>query len=224
VRCGRIWWNSSVLRGQRTWTRYSTTTSAGTVTTFARADCAARRGNWNRTANTAGSKQRLPVNINSLLRCAAKVFTRYRRQGRERAGPSVDKRLAIHTPEMAAEEHRRRSRQRPCPVPKASPLKRTTEPTPKTPSSIRSKCIPASSASRRAVPRRARACSVFAGGRRPLAHGSGHGVAAWMRCSDGGLRSSRKAGRIGRGHRLPPQLGHIPIKWPSTQRRQKVHS
>lgn len=73
------------------------------MTTFARADCAARRGNWNRTANTAGSKQRLPVNINSLLRCAAKVFTRYRRQGRERAGPSVDKRLAIHTPEMAAE-------------------------------------------------------------------------------------------------------------------------
>ena len=94
----------------------------------------------------------------------------------------------------------------------------------KKPSSIRSKCIPASSASRRAVPRRARACSVFAGGRRPLAHGSGHGVAAWMRCGDGGLRSSRKAGRIGRGHRLPPQLGHIPIKWPSTQRRQKVHS
>jgi hypothetical protein len=45
-----------------------------------------------------------------------------------------------------------------------------------------------------------------------------------MRCGDGGLRSSRKAGRIGRGHRLPPQLGHIPIKWPSTQRRQKVHS
>lgn len=62
------------------------------------------------------------------------------------------------------------------------------------------------------------------GGRRPLAHGSGHGVAAWMRCGDGGLRSSRKAGRIGRGHRLPPQLGHTPIKWPSTQRRQKVHS
>jgi hypothetical protein len=23
---------------------------------------------------------------------------------------------------------------------------------------------------------------------------------------------------------LPPQLGHVPIKWPSTQRRQKVHS
>ena len=90
----------------------------------------------------------------------------------------------------------------------------------KKPSSIRSKCIPASSASRRAVPRRARACSVFAGGRRPLAHGSGHGVAAWMRCDDGGLRSSRKVGRIGRGHRLPPQLEQIPIKWPSTQRRQ----
>ena len=45
-----------------------------------------------------------------------------------------------------------------------------------------------------------------------------------MRCGDGGLRSSRKVGRIGRGHKLPPQLGHIPIKWPSTQRRQKVHS
>ena len=60
--------------------------------------------------------------------------------------------------------------------------------------------------------------------RRPLAHRSGHGVAAWMRCCDGGLRSSRKAGRIGRGHKLPPQLGHTPIKWPSTQRRQKVHS
>ena len=58
----------------------------------------------------------------------------------------------------------------------------------------------------------------------PLAHGSGHGVAAWMRCGDGGLRSSRKVGRIGRGHKLPPQLGQIPIKWPSTQRRQKVHS
>src|SRR4029077_17438889 len=41
----------------------------------------------------------------------------------------------------------------------------------------------------------------------PLAHGSGHGVAAWMRCGDGGLRSIRKAGRIGRGDRLPPQLG-----------------
>ena len=56
--------------------------------------------------------------------------------------------------------------------------------------------------------------------RRPLAHRSGHGVAAWMRCCDAGLRSSRTAGRIGRGHRLPPQLGQIPIKWPSTQRRQ----
>ena len=41
---------------------------------------------------------------------------------------------------------------------------------------------------------------------------------------DGGLRSSRKVGRISRGHKLPPQLGQIPIKWPSTQRRQKVHS
>ena len=60
--------------------------------------------------------------------------------------------------------------------------------------------------------------------RRPLAHRSGHGVAAWMRCGDGGLRSSSTAGRIGRGHKLPPQLGHTPIKWPSTQRRQKVHS
>ena len=60
--------------------------------------------------------------------------------------------------------------------------------------------------------------------RRPLAHCSGHGVAAWMRCRDGGLRSSRHAGRIGRGHKLPPQLGHLPDKWPSTQRRPKVHS
>jgi hypothetical protein len=60
--------------------------------------------------------------------------------------------------------------------------------------------------------------------RRPLAHGSGHGVAARMRCCDGGLRSSRQAGRIGRGHKLPPQLGHMPDKCPSTQRRQKVHS
>ena len=58
----------------------------------------------------------------------------------------------------------------------------------------------------------------------PHIYGSGHGVAAWMRCGDGGLRSSRKVGRIGRGHKLPPQLGQIPIKWPSTQRRQKVHS
>ena len=39
-----------------------------------------------------------------------------------------------------------------------------------------------------------------------------HGVAAWMRCGDGGLRSSRKVGRIGRGHKLPPQLGQIPIR------------
>ena len=162
-----------------------------------------------RHAGATGTGQRirldrssgLPVNINSLLRCAAIVFTRYRRQGRERAGPSGVLRQAAANPYAGngRREHRRRSRQRPCPVPKASPLKRTTEPTPKTPSSIRSKCIPASSASRRAVPRRARACSVFPGGRRPLAHGSGHGVAAWMRCGDGGLRSSRKAGRIGRG-------------------------
>jgi hypothetical protein len=58
----------------------------------------------------------------------------------------------------------------------------------------------------------------------PCAQGSGHEVAAWIRCGDGGSRSSSNTGRIGRGHKLPPQLGHIPIKWPSTQRRQKVHS
>ena len=71
---------------------------------------------------------------------------------------------------------------------------------------------------------RARACSVFAVVAGRLAHCNGHGAAAWMRCGDGGSRSSRKAGRIGRGHKLPPQLGQIPIKWPSTQRRHKVHS
>ena len=67
-------------------------------------------------------------------------------------------------------------------------------------------------------------CAVTPDASRPLGHGSGHGVAAWMRCGDGGLRSSRKAGRIGRGHKLPPQLGHMLEKWPSTQRRPKVHS
>src|SRR5207248_3531456 len=40
----------------------------------------------------------------------------------------------------------------------------------------------------------------------------------------GGLLRSFAAGRSGRGAKLPPQLGHTPLRRLSTQSRQKVHS
>jgi hypothetical protein len=45
-----------------------------------------------------------------------------------------------------------------------------------------------------------------------------------MRCTDGGLFSRLATGRIGRGAKFPPQLGHVPRSLVSTQDRQKVHS
>ena len=47
---------------------------------------------------------------------------------------------------------------------------------------------------------------------------------AWTRTLDGGLLSSLSSGRMGRGVKLPPQLGQTPCKEPSTQSAQKVHS
>jgi hypothetical protein len=41
---------------------------------------------------------------------------------------------------------------------------------------------------------------------------------------EGGLAASLFAGLIGRGCRLPPQLGHVPPRRISAQSRQKVHS
>jgi hypothetical protein len=41
---------------------------------------------------------------------------------------------------------------------------------------------------------------------------------------DGGLLASGAAGRIGRGTKLPPQLGQTPCSLLSTQSRQNVHS
>jgi hypothetical protein len=41
---------------------------------------------------------------------------------------------------------------------------------------------------------------------------------------DGGYCASFAAGRIGRGERLPPQLGHTPSSTRSAQPAQKVHS
>jgi hypothetical protein len=41
---------------------------------------------------------------------------------------------------------------------------------------------------------------------------------------DGGLFASFPGGRTGRGAKLPPQLGHTPLRRFSTQSRQKVHS
>jgi hypothetical protein len=49
-------------------------------------------------------------------------------------------------------------------------------------------------------------------------------VAAWTRRGDGGFFSRSTAGRIGRADRLPAQFGQLPDRWPSAQRRQKVHS
>jgi hypothetical protein len=45
-----------------------------------------------------------------------------------------------------------------------------------------------------------------------------------IRRVDGGLFASFAGGRTGRGAKLPPQLGHTPLRWLSTQSRQKVHS
>src|SRR4029077_3083122 len=52
----------------------------------------------------------------------------------------------------------------------------------------------------------------------------------WTRLFDGGRFSSERpgrhsvAGRIGRGTKPPPQLGHTLSSLPSTQSAQKVHS
>jgi hypothetical protein len=45
-----------------------------------------------------------------------------------------------------------------------------------------------------------------------------------MRRVDGGFFASFPGGRTGRGAKLPPQLGHTPLRRVSTQSRQKVHS
>jgi DNA-binding beta-propeller fold protein YncE len=44
------------------------------------------------------------------------------------------------------------------------------------------------------------------------------------RVVEGGYFASFSAGRIGRGAKLPPQLGQRPASFPSTQSRQNVHS
>src|SRR6185437_7911922 len=50
-------------------------------------------------------------------------------------------------------------------------------------------------------------------------------AAGWKtRRVDGGLAASFSAGRIGRGAKLPPQFGHMPLSLVSTQPRQNVHS
>jgi hypothetical protein len=41
---------------------------------------------------------------------------------------------------------------------------------------------------------------------------------------DGGLFTSAAAGRTGRGAKLPPQFGQMPLSLLSTQSRQNVHS
>jgi hypothetical protein len=41
---------------------------------------------------------------------------------------------------------------------------------------------------------------------------------------DGGFFSSLPGGRTGRGAKLPPQFGQMPLRRFSTQSRQKVHS
>src|SRR5690606_3092541 len=45
-----------------------------------------------------------------------------------------------------------------------------------------------------------------------------------MRLVLAGYFASIAAGRIGRGTRLPPQFGQVPLRGPSAQLRQKVHS
>jgi len=45
-----------------------------------------------------------------------------------------------------------------------------------------------------------------------------------MRFVDGGYFVSLSAGRMGRGEKLPPQLGQTPCSAPSAQAGQKVHS
>jgi hypothetical protein len=44
------------------------------------------------------------------------------------------------------------------------------------------------------------------------------------RLVDAGRVASKCAGRIGRGTKLPPQLGQTPCNTPSTHAAQKVHS
>jgi hypothetical protein len=45
-----------------------------------------------------------------------------------------------------------------------------------------------------------------------------------IRLVDGGDFASFEAGRIGRGAKFPPQLGHWPLSFSFTQSRQNVHS
>jgi hypothetical protein len=44
------------------------------------------------------------------------------------------------------------------------------------------------------------------------------------RSVEAGWRANIAAGRIGRGAKLPPQLGQVPFKTPSAQSMQNVHS
>jgi len=67
------------------------------------------------------------------------------------------------------------------------------------------------------------------GGRRPLTAATGYELALQppvftTRCVDAGYLPSSDAGRMGRGEKLPPQLGHSLPKTPDAQNSQNVHS
>ena len=51
-----------------------------------------------------------------------------------------------------------------------------------------------------------------------------HQALASTRFVDAGYFSSKCAGRIGRGEKLPPQFGHVLFNLVSTQSLQNVHS